>query len=176
LFSDNKWKFQESYKTVDVKIQLVLMVDNSIEVLFKSKQYAYVQYGHPIGQIAKKFIYANGKDLEYGDKAEILSAVVGDGSFWDFIKSALSETYFTREHFWFTCGYQPTDFDNEEIKQGEVRIHYAGVDNTILKRDFYELCLLLCEAKKYSLDYKEELENELLQIKLQLEEKLKAVQ
>ena len=148
------------------------MVDNSIKMLFKSKQYAYVQYVHPMGQITRKFVYANGKDLDYGDKAEILSAVVGAGNFLDFMKGALSETYFTREHFWFTCGYQPADFDNEEIKQREVRIHYAGVDNTILKKDFYEMCLLLCEAKKYSLDYKETFEDELFQIKLQLEEKI----
>jgi hypothetical protein len=150
------------------------MVDNTI-ILFKTNEYALVQYMHPDYGLGRKFVYSDGKDLVYGDKAEILGAVLGGVNFLEFIDGALSETYFSREHYWYTCGYQPADFDNEEIKGNEVRIHYAGVDNTILKKDFYELCLLLCEAKEYSLDYKEEFKKELQQMKSQLEEKIKAV-
>ncbi len=149
------------------------MVDNTIKTLFKAKEYALIEYKRPDGDTSKKFVYADGKNLAYGDKAEILGAVLGGINFLEFINGALSETYFSREHYWFTCGYQSADFDNEEIKENEVRIHYAGVDNTILKKDFYELCLLLCEAKKYSLDYKEEFEKEILQIKAQLYDKIK---
>jgi hypothetical protein len=150
------------------------VVDNRI-ILFNTKQYALIRDVRNNGDIISKFVYADGKDLSYGDKAEILGAVIGDVNFLDFIKGVLSETYFTREHYWFTFGYQPSDFDSEEIKDNEVRIHYAGVDNTILKKDFYELCLLLCEAKRYSLDYKEEFHNELAEIRSQLEDKIKAV-
>lgn len=148
------------------------MVDNTIRTLFNSEHYAYIEYMHPIGEVAKKFVYSDGKDLEYGDKAEILDAVMGK-DFSDFIKGVLSETYFTREHYWFTFGYQPADYDNEEIKESEVRIHYAGVDNTISKKEFYDLCLLLCDAKLNLLNKDDITNKELTLIKTKLEGKLR---
>jgi hypothetical protein len=151
------------------------MVDNSIKIIFKSDCYAYVQFTHPTGQLAKKFVYANEKDLEYGDKAEILGSVMGK-DFLPFINSVLAQKHFTREHYGYTLGFQPADFDNQEIKESEARVYYADVENTISKRELFELTLLLCEAKLNSLDLHEDKEvyrEELLQIKSQLVEKLK---
>ncbi|MFK7004844.1 hypothetical protein BWK63_13785 [Flavobacterium covae] len=153
------------------------MVDNTIKIIFKSDYYAYVQFTHPTGQLAKKFVYANKKDLEYGDKAEILGAVMGK-DFLPFINSVLTQKHFTREHYGYTLGFQPADFDNQEIKEDEARVYYADAENTISKRELFELAILLCEAKLNGWDLQEDNEvsrKDLLSIKSQLEEKIKAV-
>jgi hypothetical protein len=149
------------------------MVDNTIKTLFKSDKYAYVEYRRSDGEVGRKFVYANGKDLLYGDEAEILGAVMGK-DFSPFIHSVLDQNHFTREHYGFTFGFQPADFDNEEIKVNEVRIYYADVENTITKKDFYELCLLMCNAKLKTISSDSDItEQELFSIKSQLEEKIK---
>jgi hypothetical protein len=150
------------------------MVDNTIKILFEYCGYAYVEYRRSDGNIGKKFVYADGTDLLYGDKAEILGAVMGK-DFSPFINSVLDQKHFTREHYGFTFGFQPADFDNEEIKANEVRIYYADVENTITQRDFYDLCLLLCNAKLKTITTSDVTEQELFSIKSQLEEKIQAV-
>jgi hypothetical protein len=143
--------------------------------IFKSKQYAYIEFLHPTGKIARKFVYANGEDLQYGDKAEILGAVIGK-DFLPFINSVLTENHFTRENYGFTLGFQPADFDNEEIKENEARIYYADFENTTSKIELYELSLLLCNAKINRLDIREDEDvkrEQLLSIKSQLEAKIR---
>jgi hypothetical protein len=149
------------------------MVDNTV-IIFKSKDYAYIQFLHPMGEMARKFVYADGTDLVYGDKAEILGAVMGK-DFLPFVKSVLNGKHFTREHYGYTLGFQSADFDNAEIKDDEVRVYYADVENTISKQEFYKLCLFLCDAKLNSLNLqvdKEVTREDLVQIKSQLEEKI----
>jgi hypothetical protein len=150
------------------------MVDKKLNFLSRNSKYAVIEIDNTnrpntIGKI----IYSNGEPLEYGDIAEIFSVLNLEEEFIPFIKSALSETYFTKEHYGFIFGYQPASFDDDEIKENEVKIHYAGVDNTILKKEFFELCILLCEAKLVNPNKGVVTDEELLQIKSQLEEKLK---
>lgn len=155
------------------------MVDKELKFLSTNDKYGVVENtftnkSNTIGKI----VYSNGEPLKYGDEAEIFGVLNLEEEFNPFMKSGLSEAYFSREHYWYTFGYQPADYENEEIKATDVKIHYAGVDNIITKKEFYELCLLLCEAKLNGLDLIEDKEvcrEELLSIKTQLEEKMKAV-
>lgn len=148
------------------------MVDKELVFLSKNSVYGVIKKTNPFQKIEHNIVYANGTGLKYGDSAEIFGAL-GENEIVPFMESAISEGDYYKEHYNFVFGYQPADFENEEIKENEVRIHYAGVDNTISKKAFYDLCLLLCEAKEYSLDYKEEIRKELLRIKSKLQEKIK---
>ena len=151
------------------------MVDKELKFLAKNNIYGIILKSNPFQNIEHNILYSNGEKLKYGDPAEIFSAI-SENEFNSFMQSAISGFYFIREHYWFTFGYQPSDYDNQEIKENEVRIHYAGEDNTILKKDFYELCLLLCDAKLNSLTTNIEIKRiELLSIISQLEYKIKDV-
>ncbi len=146
-------------------------MDKKLNFSVKNKKYGFLQIVRNDKQV-NKLVYVDGSDLNYGDPAEIIPVVAGS-DFISFIKAVINNTEFSREHYWFSFGYQPSDFDNEEIKANEVRIHYAGVDNTILKNDFYEMCILLCDFKlKYpSKDLKVSYQD-IHNMKLQLEKKL----
>lgn len=153
------------------------MVDKKLNFLANNNKYGVVENSftnrpNTIGKI----VYEDGSPLKYGDQAEIFSVLNLDDEFNLFIQSALSEIYYTKNDSHFIFGYQPADYENEEIKENDVKIHYAGVDNTITKKEFYELCLLLCEAKLNGLDIQEDTEvsrEDLLQIKSQLAEKIR---
>jgi hypothetical protein len=152
------------------------MVDKELNFVVRNEQYGYRKEANQQNEIVHRLTYSDGKYLAYGDPAEIFSAVSSGAEFIIFMQSALFESGFYKEHYNFTLGYQPADFENEEIKENEVKIHYAGVDNTISKKEFYDLCLLLCDAKLNGLDLIEDKEvsrDELLSIKSQLEEKIK---
>lgn len=150
------------------------MVDKELNFLSRNSKYAVIEIDNTnrpntIGKI----IYSNGEPLRYGDVAEIFGVLNLEEEFIPFIKSALTESGYYKEHYSFIFGYEPADFENEEIKENDVRIHYAGCDNTILKKEFFELCILLCEAKLVNSNKGNITNEELLQIKFQLEEKLK---
>jgi hypothetical protein len=150
------------------------MVDKELIFLAKNEKYAFIKWEDSQGNIGNKLVYSNGDDLRYGDPAEIIPVAGGEG-FKQFMESALSESGYYREHYSFTFGYKPADFDSKEIKDTEVKTHYAGVDNTISKKEFYELCLLLCNAKMQA-SHKNSIEEEELKfVKSQLEQKIKAI-
>ena len=153
------------------------MVDKELIFLAKNQKYAFIQWEDGKGMLGMKIVYSSGNTLEYGDSAEIIS-VAGGNEFKPFMDSVISEGGLYKEHCSFIFGYQPSDYENEEIKENEVKIHYAGVDNTISKKDFYELCLLLCDAKLNRLDLIQDNEvkrEDLVSIKSQLEDKIKAM-
>ena len=152
------------------------MVDKGLIFITKNDKYAIIKndFNNRPNTIGK-IIYSNGESLNYGDAAEIFGVLNLEEEFTPFLELALSEMHFSREHYGFIFGYQPADYENEEIKVGEVRIHYSGVDNTITKKEFYELCLLMCNAKLKTISSDSDItEQELFSIKSQLEEKIKA--
>jgi hypothetical protein len=151
------------------------MVDKELNFISKNSHYGIVLKTNPFQNIEHNVLYSDGSNLKYGDPAEIFGAIT-EKEFVPFMECAISESYYTKEHFHFMLGYQPADYENEEIKKNEVKIYYAGVDNTISKKEFYELCLLLCDAKLNGLDLIEDKEvsrEDLISIKTQLEEKIK---
>ncbi|NDP23163.1 MAG: hypothetical protein GZ091_19105 [Paludibacter sp.] len=153
------------------------MVDKELNFLSKNTSYGVVDRINPIQNIEHNIVYSDGSKLGYGDKAEIFGAI-SNIELISFMDSVLSNNNYTKEHYWITFGYQPASFDDEEIKDREVRIHYAGVDNTIPKKDFYELCLLLCMAKLNGFDLNEVKnlkQEELKLIKVRLEKKVKNI-
>jgi hypothetical protein len=150
------------------------MVDKELNFLSMNDEYGVIENDftnrpNTIGKI----VYSNGESLKYGDKAEIFGILNLEEEFIPFMSSAISETYFSQQHSGFAFGYQPADYENKEIKENEVRIYYIEVENTIQKKDFYELCLLLCDAKIKTENKGNITNEELLQIKSQLEEKIK---
>lgn len=150
------------------------MVDKKLNYLSRNSSYGIIEKTNPLQNIDYNIVYADGAKLQYGDPAEIFGAIT-DNEFISFLESSLSESSFTREHYWYTFGYQPADFDNEEIKENEVQIHYAGVDNSITKKDFYKLCLLLCDAKLNGIESKEIDKEKILLFKIKLSEKLNTI-
>ena len=151
------------------------MVDKKLVLFSKNEKYAFIKWQDSQATLGRKLVYSNGENLKYGDPAEIIS-VAGGKEFNPFIQSALSEGGYYKEHYNFIFGYQPADYENEEIKENDVKIHYAGVDNTITKKEFYDMCLLLCDAKLNGLDLIEDKEvsrEDLVSIKSQLKEKIK---
>lgn len=151
------------------------MVDKELNFVARNEKYGYLKEVNLQNKIVHRLTYSNGKHLAYGDPAEIFSAVSSGVEFITFIQSALFESGYYKEHYNFTFGYQSADYENEEIKENEVRIHYAGVDNITTKKEFYELCLLLCDAKLNGLDIIEDNEvkqEQLLSFKSQLEDKV----
>lgn len=154
------------------------MVDKGLGFINNNGKYGYLKEVSQQSKIVHRLTYFDGEYLAYGDPAEIFTAASSGEDFLRFMQSALSEGGYYREHYNFVFGYQPADYENAEIKENEVRIHYAGVDNTMSKKDFYELCLLLCDAKLIGLDINEDKavrREELQLIKAQLENKIKAV-
>jgi hypothetical protein len=150
------------------------MVGKKLNFTAKNEKYGFLRDKNTQGELINRFVYSNGEKLEYGDPAEIISAVAGE-EFIPFMKAAISEGRYYKEHYWFVFGYQPADYDDDEIKESDVRIHYAGVDNTISKMAFYELCLLLCEAKFKPKDLDSDDFRQIHEIKCQIEEKLKVI-
>ena len=153
------------------------MVDKKLSFLSKNSNYGVVLKSNPLQNIEHNLLYSDGSNLKYGDPAEIFGAI-REKDFTHFIDCAITESYYTKDDSHFILGYQPADYENEEIKENEVKIHYAGVDNSIAKKEFYKLCILLCDAKLNGLDLIEDKEvsrEELQSIKIKLEEKIKAV-
>jgi hypothetical protein len=153
------------------------MVDKKLSFLSNNSNYGIVLKSNPFQNIEHNLLYYDGSNLKYGDPAEIFGAI-REKDFMHFMYCAITESYYTKDDHHFIFGYQPADYENEEIKENEVKIHYAGVDNTITKKEFYDLCLLLCDAKLNGLDLIEDKEvsrDEIISIKTQLEEKIKAV-
>jgi hypothetical protein len=111
------------------------MVDKELNFLSKNRLYGVISKINPMQNIEHNIVYADGTSLKYGDSAEIFGAIT-ENELEPFFQAAISETYFSREHYWFTCGFQQADCENAEIKANEVKIHYAGVDNTISKKSF----------------------------------------
>jgi hypothetical protein len=151
------------------------MVDKELNFLSKNRSYGIISKINPMQNIGHNIIYANGEALKYGDVAEIFGAIT-DNDLLSFFKSSITEEYISREHYGVEFGYQPADYENEELRENEIKIHYIEVENTVTKKSFYELCLLLCDAKLNGLDFQEDGEEnkeELLQIKSQLVEKIK---
>jgi hypothetical protein len=154
------------------------MVDKELNFLSKNNSYGVIDKINPMQNIEHNIIYADGTALKYGDFAEVFGAI-SNHDLLPFFESSITEMYFSREHYGITYGYQPADYENEEINESEVRIYFAEMENRVTKKDFYELCLLLCEAKLNSIGKSGEdkvvKREELLSIKSQLEEKIKAV-
>lgn len=149
------------------------MVDKKLDFLSKNEKYAVVLKTNPLQNIEHSIVYVDGKELSYGDPAEIFGVLNLEGDFFPFMNSAIAENQYIKEHYGFIFGYRPSDYDNTEIKQNDVRVYYAGVENTISKIDFYELCLLLCKAKLEMQNRDEKTKDELRLVKTQLEEKVK---
>jgi hypothetical protein len=152
------------------------MVDKELSFLSKNSSYKIVLKSNPLQNVEHNVLYSDGSNLKYGDPAEIFGAIT-EKEFAEFMECAILERYYTKDHYHFILGYQPADYENDEIKENNVKIHYAGVDNTITKIEFYELCLLLCEAKLNGLDLIEDKAvklEDLLSIKSQLAEKINA--
>jgi hypothetical protein len=147
------------------------MVDKELKFLSENSTYGIVNKVNPMQNIDHNIIYIDGTSLKYGDAAEIFGAI-RDNQLHDFFESVISETYFSREHYSLIFGYQPADYENKEIKEDEVRIYYIDIENTVLKKDFYKLCLLLCEAKMKTTINKNITGEEFILIKSQLEEKI----
>lgn len=150
------------------------MVDKELTFLAKNEKYAFIKWQDSKGTLGRRLVYFDGSKLKYGDPAEIIPTA-GGKDFKPFIDAALSEGGFNRQGYGFFFGYLAPSFDDDGIKENEVSIHYGGVDNMILKKDFYELCLLLCEAKINGLDLHEDTEvsnEDLLDYKAKLEEKI----
>jgi hypothetical protein len=150
------------------------MVDKKLKFISKNDKYGVVEnaFSNRLNSIGK-IVYSNGEPLKYGDKAEIFGILNLEEEFFPFMNSAISETYFSQEHSSVAFGYQHADYENKEIKENEVRIYYIEVENTITKKEFYELCLLLCDAKLKSPNKIGITNEELTLIKSQLEEKIK---
>ncbi len=151
------------------------MVDKKLRFLSKNSNYGVVLKSNPFQNIEHNVVYSDGSNLKYGDEAEIFGAI-REKDLKHFMQCSITENYYTKDDSHFIFGYQPADYENEEIKENDVKIHYAGVDNTISKKEFYDLCLLLCDAKLNGLDLigdKEVSREELLSIKSQIEEKIK---
>jgi hypothetical protein len=122
------------------------MVDKELNFLVKDEKYAFLIELENNNQIYR-LVYSNGQPLKYGDPGEIFTAFGSIAEFYEFMQTAIDETHFGREHYGFFFGYYPATQDNIEIKETEVYINYAGVSNIILKKDFYELCILVCQAQ-----------------------------
>jgi hypothetical protein len=153
------------------------MVDKKLSFLSKNSNYGVVLKSNPFQNIEHNVVYSDGSNLKYGDEAEIFGAI-REKDLMHFMQCAITENYYTKDDSHFIFGYQPADYENEEIKENDVKIQYAGVNNTITKKEFYDLCLLLCDAKLNGLDLIEDKEvsrEQLLSIKSQIEEKIKAV-
>jgi len=118
------------------------MVDKELIFLDKNEKYGIIKLQHDYNQV----VFCDGQRLRYGDPAELFSAITEE-EFILFVETAIASGHYIKEHYGFVFGYQPADFDNDEIKENEVKIQYADVVNIISKTAFYKLCLLLCNAK-----------------------------
>lgn len=152
-------------------------MDKELKFLSTNNKYGVIENNFTTkANTIGKIVYLNGETLKYGDEAEIFGVLNLEEEFKPFMESALSEGDYHKEHYSFIFGYQPVDFENEEISESEVKIRYAGIDNTLSKKQFYELCLLLCDAKLNGFNLIKTVyisREELLSIKSQLKEKHK---
>lgn len=153
------------------------MVDKGLIFLAKSNRYSVLKSNQTSINGIGKIVYSDGTDLSYGDPAEIFGVLNIENEFYDFINSALTKGSFTRQYYGFLFGPY-FDYDSGEIKDSEVGMIYAGVENKIPKKDFFELCLLLCNAKLNGMDIIEDNEakkEDILQFKFEIEERLKTL-
>jgi hypothetical protein len=154
------------------------MVDKNLTFIAKDNNYGIIKKINPMQNIEYNVLYSDGNTLKYGDSAEIFGAIK-NSDFLEFMKAAVDETQFGREHYGFLFGYYPATLDNIEIKENEVYVGYAGVVNIVSKSDFYKLCLLVCQAQVAlnQMNLVSPLEqNQLHDILSQLQDKLKKSQ
>lgn len=150
------------------------MVDRPMKILFKGKEYSYVEYQHPNPEygMRKKFIYATGEDVAYGDKADMFWTII-EKDFVPFMEAVISGNHFCREHYSYTFGYYPGDIDDEEIQENEVCLEFHYNDNIITKKYFYELCVFLCDSKLNTVAMEDtEFKEKIADFKVALQEKI----
>lgn len=150
------------------------MVDRPMKILFKGKEYSYVEYQHPNPEygMRKKFIYATEEELEYGDIADMFGTAMDN--FIPFMEALIAGQDFDTEFYGYTLGYYPAeDLDNEEIQENEVAISCIYKSQIITKKYFYELCLFLCDSKLTTVAMEDtEFKEKIADFKVALQEKI----
>ena len=108
--------------------------------------YSFKEDFLPNGQFIIKLVYNTGEDLKYEDPALLFQSISLEKTLL-FLSRAIEESYYTEEYKSSVFGPIPEDYDNKEIKANEVRIFYVDMEYTISKKQFYDLCLLLCKMR-----------------------------
>jgi hypothetical protein len=93
-----------------------------------------------------KFMYSDGRSLDYQDPAIIFQAISWKDTII-FLSNAIDKKTYMEEYKSFTFGERIFSSDLPDLKPDELNVFYIDTDYTITKKLFYELCLLMCQAK-----------------------------